>query len=92
MSRIIIGRNETSRGQTPVKINSPDRRHHTYLVGQTGTGKSTLVKHMAIQDIRNGVGVGIIDPHGQLVEDLLQYIPSTRGVPRTRPLNLSINS
>ncbi len=78
MSRTIIGHQETTRGQAPIQIKSPDRRHHTYLLGQTGTGKSTLVKSMVIQDMRNGAGVGVIDPHGQLVEDLLQYIPKHR--------------
>ena len=78
MSRIIVGYNQTSHGHVPVKIKSPDRRHHTYILGQTGTGKSTLVKSMVIQDLRNGAGVGVIDSHGQLVEDLLQYIPKHR--------------
>lgn len=78
MSRIIISNQESTRGQPPVKIKSQDRRHHTYLLGQTGTGKSTLVKSMVIQDIRSGAGVGVIDPHGQLVEDLLKFIPKHR--------------
>ena len=78
MSRVIIGYKETSRGQAPIKIKSPDRRHGTYVLGQTGTGKSSLVKHMVVQDLRSGAGVGVIDPHGQLVDDLLRYIPKHR--------------
>ncbi len=59
-------------------IKKSDRRHHLYAVGKTGTGKSTLIKNMVIQDLRKGNGVGLIDPHGDLVEDLLNYIPKTR--------------
>lgn len=59
-------------------IKSPDRRHHMYLLGKTGTGKSTLVKNMVIQDLRNQQGVGLIDPHGDLVEDILEHIPKSR--------------
>ncbi|MEK7187357.1 MAG: DUF87 domain-containing protein [Patescibacteria group bacterium] len=45
-----------------------DRRQHTYIVGKTGTGKTTLIKNMVIQDIVNGSGVCVIDPHGEFVE------------------------
>lgn len=59
-------------------IKPNDRRHHMYIIGQTGTGKSTLLKNMAIQDIRFGHGVAVIDPHGELVEDILKAIPRSR--------------
>ena len=59
-------------------IKKSDRRHHLYIVGKTGTGKSTLIKNMVIQDLRLGHGVGLIDPHGDLVEDLLNFIPKER--------------
>lgn len=59
-------------------IKSDDRRRHMYVVGKTGMGKSEMLKNMAIQDIQNGKGVAIIDPHGELVEDLLLAIPSER--------------
>ncbi|MCR4324804.1 MAG: type IV secretion system DNA-binding domain-containing protein [Candidatus Curtissbacteria bacterium] len=55
-----------------------DRRRHTYIVGKTGTGKSTLIANMVINDIRNNRGVAVIDPHGDLSEILLDYIPSFR--------------
>ena len=54
------------------------RRHHVYVIGKTGTGKSTLIKNMVIQDLRLNHGVALIDPHGDLVEDILNYIPKTR--------------
>lgn len=59
-------------------IRTPDRRRHMYIIGKTGTGKSTLIGNMAIDDIRKGRGVGIIDPHGDLSEIILDYIPKRR--------------
>ena len=59
-------------------IKEADRRLHMYVIGQTGTGKSTLLKNMAIADMRKGNGVAVIDPHGELVEDILQYVPRSR--------------
>ncbi len=55
-----------------------DRRRHLYVIGKTGTGKSTLLANMAINDLKNDEGICIIDPHGDLVETLLDYIPSRR--------------
>lgn len=59
-------------------IRAKDRRQHIYVVGQTGTGKSTLLKNMAIQDLRCGQGLCVIDPHGELAEDILNFIPRSR--------------
>ena len=59
-------------------IRPKDRRHHVYVIGKTGTGKSTLIKNMVIQDLRLNHGVALIDPHGDLVEDILNFIPKTR--------------
>lgn len=59
-------------------IKKADRRHHLYIVGKTGTGKSTLIKNMVIQDMRRGNGVALIDPHGDLVEDVLNFVPTQR--------------
>lgn len=59
-------------------IKRTDRRRHMYIIGKTGTGKTTLIANMAINDIRNGEGLAIVDPHGDLSEILLDYIPSGR--------------
>ena len=59
-------------------IKDIDRRKHFYLIGKTGSGKSTLIANMAINDIRNRKGLCVIDPHGDLCEILLNYIPSYR--------------
>ncbi len=59
-------------------IKTDDRRRHIYIIGKTGMGKSCLLENMAIQDIQNGQGVGIVDPHGELAENLLDFIPKNR--------------
>jgi len=59
-------------------IKSIDRRLHIYTIGKTGTGKSTLMQNMIVDDIHNGKGVAVVDPHGQLVQDVLEQIPSYR--------------
>jgi len=65
--------------EKPVYFTSiDDRRRHFYIVGQTGTGKSSLLREMIRQDIEKGRGVGVIDPHGDLIEDTLANIPKER--------------
>ena len=59
-------------------IKEDDRRRHMYLIGKTGMGKSTILENMIIEDIRAGKGVGIVDPHGDLVEKIMEYIPTNR--------------
>jgi CxxC-x17-CxxC domain-containing protein len=59
-------------------IKTHDRRKHLYLVGKTGMGKTTLLENMAIQDIQTGRGVGIVDPHGEFAEKMLDFVPSQR--------------
>jgi hypothetical protein len=62
----------------PVELPDEDRRRHIYIIGQTGTGKTTLLRNLTIQDIHEWRGVGLIDPHGDLAEDILNCIPSER--------------
>jgi CxxC-x17-CxxC domain-containing protein len=59
-------------------IKRRDRRQHVYVIGKTGTGKTTLLHNMMIQDIANGEGMCVVDPHGELVESLLTKIPAER--------------
>lgn len=59
-------------------IKQADRRQHCYIIGKSGTGKTTLLRNLIISDIRNGHGVAVIDPHGDLVESVLACIPSHR--------------
>lgn len=62
----------------PVRITDEDRRRHAYVVGQTGTGKSVLLVNMSMEDINQGKGVAIIDPHGDLIDSVLGLIPENR--------------
>jgi hypothetical protein len=67
------------RGQrVNVRIKKEDRRRHLYIIGKSGGGKSVFISRLAVQDIQNGEGVCIIDPHGDLVEYILQHIPKER--------------
>lgn len=59
-------------------IKTDDRRRHMYLIGKTGMGKTTVLENMIISDIRAGRGVGVVDPHGDLAEKILDFIPSSR--------------
>ncbi len=59
-------------------IKQTDRRRHMYLIGKTGMGKSTVMENMIIQDIVNGHGVALVDPHGDFAEKILDFIPSNR--------------
>ncbi|MCH8748470.1 type IV secretion system DNA-binding domain-containing protein [Patescibacteria group bacterium] len=62
----------------PVYLAPNDRRRHLYMIGQTGTGKTTLFLNMIIQDIVAGHGVGVVDPHGDLIEDIMLHVPAER--------------
>jgi len=76
---IFIGEAVYRGEKRPVYIASvADRRRHFYNIGMTGTGKSTLLREMIRQDIANGNGVGVIDPHGELIEHTLANIPKER--------------
>lgn len=74
----IIGKSTSQPGVNLVALGHADRRNHVHIIGKTGVGKTTLVRNMIIQHIEAGDGVGIIDPHGDLAESLLDYIPPHR--------------
>ncbi len=62
----------------PVRVGFEDRRRHVYIIGKTGVGKSVLLQDMAIQDIKAGHGVCVIDPHGDLIDNIIKFIPPQR--------------
>ena len=64
--------------ETKICLDMEDRLRHLYIIGQTGTGKTGLMKSMIMQDIKNGQGLAVIDPHGDLIEDILPLIPPQR--------------
>lgn len=65
-------------GRTPIRLGESERAQHIYVLGATGTGKSTLLFNMILQDIAAGRGVGLIDPHGDLYDQLLDAMPPSR--------------
>ncbi|MEK9179903.1 MAG: type IV secretion system DNA-binding domain-containing protein [Patescibacteria group bacterium] len=64
--------------RTKFGIKVDDRRRHVYVIGKTGVGKTTLLENMVIADIQAGRGVGIVDPHGEFAEKMLDFIPENR--------------
>lgn len=75
---VLLGVNAHRGLEVPVHLSPQERRRHVYVVGQTGTGKSTLLERMILQDIRGGRGCAVIDPHGDLVENVLARMPRER--------------
>lgn len=75
---LIIGKNVFRGEEKVVCIQEDDRRRHFYIIGQTGTGKSALMQELIRQDIEAGRGVALIDPHGELAEDVLGLVPANR--------------
>jgi len=76
--KIIIGTREGWGDPRPFGISAEDQRQHIYVIGKTGSGKTTLLRNLIIQHIAYGHGVGVIDPHGDLAEELLHHIPPNR--------------
>lgn len=95
---IILGENIYRGKVTPVRIMRDDRTRHFYLIGKSGSGKSVLLWNMAIQDIANGDGVCVVDPHGDLVDDVASCVPKHRAKDviifnpgdKERPLGLNL--
>ena len=75
---LLLGVNEYRGVEKQIRLSKNDRRRHTYIIGQTGMGKSKLLENLAFQDIMNGDGFAFIDPHGDSVEELLGMIPRER--------------
>jgi GTP-binding protein EngB required for normal cell division len=75
---ILLGTNKYRNTETPIHISAEDRLRHFYVIGQTGTGKTTLLKTMIRQDILAGEGVCMIDPHGSDIQEVLSFIPPER--------------
>ncbi len=78
VSGTLIGVNKYRSTETKIFMTPDDRVRHMYVVGQTGTGKTSILKNMIIQDIQNGDGCCFIDPHGTDVQDILASIPPER--------------
>ncbi len=75
---LFLGYNTFRGERRKIYMKNDDRFRHFYVIGQTGTGKSSIIQIMARQDFHNGHGMCVVDPHGSLVEDLFPYIPRSR--------------
>ena len=78
VSGVLIGESVFRGEKKPIYISDNDKRRHVYVVGQTGTGKTTLLSNMVVSDIKRGKGVAIIDPHGDYVDAIAGLIPKER--------------
>lgn len=77
-SGLVLGEHIKLNRRRRICFAQEDRSRHTYAIGKTGTGKSTLFLNMILQDVQAGRGVGVVDPHGELIEEVLLSIPSGR--------------
>ena len=75
---LIIGQSVFRGVEKTIRITDEDRRRHTYIIGQTGTGKSVMLQNLAMQDLEAGKGFCMIDPHGETIDKLLMFIPKNR--------------
>lgn len=75
---LYLGTNTYRGDKKKIYMNNEDRFRHFYIIGQTGTGKSSIIQLMGRQDFHSGHGVCVVDPHGSLIEDLMPYIPRER--------------
>ncbi len=75
---VLLGVNEFRGERKEIRLSVKDRRRHTYVIGATGMGKSVLLKNIAYQDMMDGKGFAFIDPHGDVVEELLAMVPPER--------------
>jgi hypothetical protein len=75
---ILLGHNVYRGEKKEIRIKNEDRFRHFYVIGQTGTGKSSVLQVMIRQDLKNGNGLAVVDPHGSLIEDILPFIPRER--------------
>jgi hypothetical protein len=75
---VVFGKNKYANVVSDIGLTDDDRSRHVYAIGQTGSGKTTIIFHMAKDDIQKGRGVAVIDPHGDLAEDLLYSVPQNR--------------
>lgn len=74
----ILGNNVHHGVVTPIGLTKTERERHMFVVGATGSGKTNMLKSIIVQNIRNNEGVAVVDPHGDLAQELLTYIPEGR--------------
>lgn len=77
-SGLFLGKSRYRGVERPIYISDEDRRRHVYIIGKTGTGKSQFLEEMIVQDIKNGKGCAVVDPHGDLIDGVISRIPPER--------------
>lgn len=95
---LFMGHNHFRGVTTEIRMKREDRFRHFYVIGQTGTGKSSIFQIMARQDLRNNEGIAVVDPHGSLIDDLLPFVPRKRAddviyfnpADQSRPMGLNL--
>lgn len=75
---VLLGHNTYRGVKREVRMLPSDRMRHHYVIGKSGSGKSVFLSWLARQDVKNGAGLCVIDPHGDLIEDILEYVPKER--------------
>ena len=75
---VVIGRNYHHGSETDIGLTEAERERHIYIIGGTGNGKTTMLQYMIDQDMRNGKGLAVIDPHGDMAETILRLVPENR--------------
>lgn len=75
---VVIGENSHHGLKTLIGLTEQERQRHAYIIGGTGNGKTTMLQYQIVQDMQNGKGVAILDPHGDMAETLLRYVPKER--------------
>ena len=75
---VVFGENIHHNTTTPIGLTTAERERHEYIIGGTGNGKTTLLQYQLVQDMQNGKGVAVVDPHGDMAETLLRHVPEER--------------
>lgn len=75
---VVLGQNNHHDEVTPIGLTAAERERHVFIIGGTGNGKTTMLQYALVQDIQNGKGVAVVDPHGDMAETLLRHIPKER--------------
>jgi len=75
---VMLGQNNHHGEVTPIGLTAAERERHVFIIGGTGNGKTTMLQYALVQDIQNGKGVAVVDPHGDMAEELLRHVPDER--------------
>ncbi len=88
---IILGSNQHHGTTTPIGLTLAERERHIYIIGGTGNGKTTMLLYGVVQDMKNGKGLAVVDPHGDFAETILKHVPEDRinDVIYVNPIDLS---